>query len=91
MKDQTAAAAKRKPYGSEASSNTGGGYAGKPVDLAKETTGCALEIARRPKGERGFKILAKRWAVERTLGAAGQASQYERGCRRLRGRGFVWR
>ena len=63
----------------------GGGYAGKPVDLVKETAGCALEIVKRPKGERGFKILAKRRAAERTLGAAGQAS------RRLRGRGFDWR
>ena len=37
-----------------------GGYAGKLVKWAREEAGCALEIARRPKGERGFTVLPKR-------------------------------
>ena len=41
--------------------------AGKMVKWAREEAGCAPEIARRPKGERGFTILPKRWVVERTL------------------------
>ena len=44
-----------------------GGYAGKLVEWVREETGCALEIVRRPKGERGFTLLPKRWVVERTL------------------------
>ena len=44
-----------------------GGYAGKLVDWVREEAGCALEIVRRPKGERGFTVLPKRWVVERTL------------------------
>ena len=43
-----------------------GGYAGKLADWVKETTGCALEIARRRNGESGFEVLPQRWVVERT-------------------------
>ena len=40
---------------------------GELADRVKEATGCALEIARRPKGERGFTVLLMRWVVERTF------------------------
>ena len=44
-----------------------GGYARKPVDRVREDAGCALEIVRRAKGERGFTVLPKRWVVEKAL------------------------
>ena len=61
----------------------GGGYAGKPVDWVREEAGCELEIARRPKGERGFNLLAKRRVVERTLAWMGRHHRMSKDCERL--------
>ena len=49
----------------------------------KETASCALEIARRPKGERGFKILAKRRAAERMQAWLGRHRRMSEDCERL--------
>ena len=42
------------------------------MDRVEEATGCKLEIVKRPKGERGFKLLAKRWVAERTFARLGR-------------------
>lgn len=45
-----------------------GGYAGALEDWVREFTGWELEIVRRKDVERGFRVLPKRWIVERTFG-----------------------
>jgi len=44
-----------------------GGYAGALVGWAQELWRCALEIVRRPEAHT-FKVLPRRWVVERTFG-----------------------
>ena len=44
-----------------------GGYAGKLIDAAKELHGWTLTIIKRSDGVQGFKVLPKRWLVERTF------------------------
>jgi transposase len=44
-----------------------GGYAGKLVEWAKQTMRLALEIVRKPEGQRTFEVLPRRWVVERTI------------------------
>lgn len=44
-----------------------GGYAGKLVQWAKQTARLALEIVRKPEGQRTFEVLPRRWVVERTI------------------------
>lgn len=44
-----------------------GGYAGQLVDWAQEQ-GLTLEIVRRSDDVKGFKVLPRRWVVERTFG-----------------------
>ena len=48
-----------------------GGYAGKLLDWVRENAGCELAIVKRPKGERGFTLLPRRWVVERTFAWLG--------------------
>lgn len=43
-----------------------GGYAGKLVDRARETSGVGVEIVKKIEGQRGFAVLPHRWVVERT-------------------------
>ena len=45
-----------------------GAYSGELVDWAKERLGVDLIIVRRPKDAKGFKLLPRRWVVERTFG-----------------------
>lgn len=52
-----------------------GGYAGKLVDWMKclrARSGLRLEIVRRPDNLKGFKVLPRRWVVERTFGWLGR-------------------
>jgi transposase len=44
-----------------------GGYAGKLVTWAKTALSLALEIVKRPDDLHTFKVLPRRWVVERTL------------------------
>jgi len=44
-----------------------GGYAGKPVTWAKSQVRLGLEIVKRPDDLHTFKVLPRRWVVERTL------------------------
>jgi putative transposase len=43
-------------------------YGGKLVDWTTEHCPWELEIVRRPKDQKGFEVLPKRWVVERTFG-----------------------
>ncbi len=49
-----------------------GGYAGKLIEWVKEFGSWTLEIVRRCDDVAGFKILPRRWVVERTLGWLGK-------------------
>lgn len=44
-----------------------GGYAGKLVSWAKTVRRLVIEIVNKPAGQRGFTVLPRRWAVERTF------------------------
>jgi len=58
-----------------------GGYAGKLVEWAKDFCAIALTIVKRGT-EAGFKVLPRRWVVERTFGWLGRnrrmSKDYER-------------
>jgi len=49
-----------------------GGYAGKLVDWVLRKCGWVLEIVRRAENTVGFKVLPRRWVVERTFGWLGR-------------------
>jgi putative transposase len=51
-------------------------YEGELVEWVKTLAGWVLEIVKRPKEQKGFVVLSRRWVVERTLGWLGR-------CRRL--------
>ena len=57
-----------------------GGYAGKLTVWVGEKAGCELEIVRRAKGERGFKVLPRRWVVERTFAWLGNFRRLSKDC-----------
>ncbi|MGH3467521.1 MAG: IS5 family transposase [Thermocrispum sp.] len=44
-----------------------GGYAGRCVEFARRVLRIALEIVKKPDGQRTFEVLPRRWVVERTL------------------------
>jgi putative transposase len=45
-----------------------GGYAGKLINFVDRYYNCILEIVKRTDDLKGFKVLPKRWIVERTFG-----------------------
>lgn len=49
-----------------------GAYAGEFVEWARGFFGYLVEIVRRPKEQRGFVVLPRRWVVERTFGWLGR-------------------
>jgi putative transposase len=49
-----------------------GGYAGKLVEWVRSVCGRALEIVKRSDDVKGFKLLPRRWVVERTFGWLGR-------------------
>lgn len=59
-----------------------GGYAGKLIGWVKETCNWVLEIVKRSDAVKGFKLLPRRWVVERTFGWLGRyrrlSKDYER-------------
>jgi putative transposase len=59
-----------------------GGYAGKLIGWLLETCGWVLEIIKRTDAVKGFKLLPRRWVVERTFGWLGRyrrlSKDYER-------------
>jgi len=59
-----------------------GGYAGKLVDWVQSVCGWVLQIVKRSDQAKGFKLLPRRWVVERTFGWLGRfrrlSKDYER-------------
>jgi putative transposase len=53
-----------------------GAYGGELVEWVKRFLGWALEIVKRPKEQKGFVVLPRRWVVERTL--LGWLGRYRR-------------
>ena len=49
-----------------------GDYGGELVEWVKRFFGWVLEIVKRPKEQKGFMILWRRWVVEQTLGWLGR-------------------
>jgi putative transposase len=49
-----------------------GGYAGKLVGWVRSVCGWVLEIVKRSDDVKGFKLLPRRWVVERTFGWLGR-------------------
>jgi putative transposase len=47
-------------------------YGGELVEWVKAFSGWVLEIVKRPKGQKGFVVLPRRWVVERTIGWLGR-------------------
>jgi len=52
------------------------------VDWVRETLNIALDVVERPPGQKGFRVLPRRWVVERTFGWLGRyrrlSKDYER-------------
>lgn len=48
------------------------GYAGLLIDWVKHFIGCGLEIIKRCDHKAGFKVLPRRWVVERTFAWLGR-------------------
>jgi transposase len=44
-----------------------GGFAGRLLDWASHVLRTTIEVVRKPAGQRGFAVIPRRWAVERTL------------------------
>lgn len=59
-----------------------GGYRGKLIRWVKDTCQCMLKIVKRNDDLKGFKVLPRRWVVERTFGWLNRyrrlAKNYER-------------
>ena len=49
-----------------------GGYAGKLIEWVKKECGLVLEIVKRSDDVKGFKLLPRRWVVERTFAWLGR-------------------
>jgi len=50
-----------------------GGYAGQLIEWIKSWCGWTLEIVKKAADEAGFKLLPRRWVVERTFAWLGRA------------------
>lgn len=59
------------------------GYAGQLVDWARDKLGINLRISKKPPGHTGFKVLPRRWIVERSLSWTTQARRNVRDYERL--------
>lgn len=55
-----------------------GGYAGELVAWVQSFAGWVLEIVRRSDTAKGFKLLPKRWIVERTFGWLGRYRRHSK-------------
>lgn len=59
-----------------------GGYTGTRVDWVMQPGGFLLDLVNRPKDQKGFRVLPRRWVVERTFAWLGRyrrlSKDYER-------------
>ncbi len=62
-----------------------GGYAGKLVAFARYYLRIAVEVVRKPKGQRTFEVLPRRWVVERTLSWISRCRRLSKDYERLPG------
>jgi putative transposase len=60
-----------------------GGYAGKLIGWVQATCGWMLEIIKRSDAVKGFKLLPRRWVVERTFGWLGRSRRLSKDYERL--------
>lgn len=60
-----------------------GGYAGRAVAFARLMLRIALQIVRKPDGQRTFEVLPRRWVVERTLSWITRCRRLDRDYERL--------
>lgn len=60
-----------------------GGYAGRLVQWAMAAFRIAVEVVRKPAGQRGFEVLPRRWVVERTLAWITKCRRLDRDYERL--------
>ncbi len=49
-----------------------GAYAGEFIEWARSFFGYLVEVVKRPKEQKGFVVLPRRWVVERTFGWLGR-------------------
>lgn len=49
-----------------------GGYRGQLVEWVKQECGWRLEIVQKPMDQEGFRVLPRRWVVERTFAWLGR-------------------
>ena len=54
------------------------GYAGELVDWAAALLAITLTIVKRPAGQKGFFVLVRSWAVERSIAWLNQERPYAR-------------
>lgn len=47
-------------------------------DFVKQTLGFIIELVKRPRGTKGFKVLPKRWIVERTFAWLGRCRRHSK-------------
>lgn len=59
------------------------GHTGQLVDWARDKLGITLRISKKPPGQTGFKVLPRRWIVERSLSWTTQARRNVRDYERL--------
>jgi putative transposase len=66
-----------------------GGHAGQLIAWVQGHLGCLLEIVKRTDNVPGFKVLPRRWVVERTFGWFGRYRRLSRDYERLATSGEV--
>jgi len=66
-------------------------YRGKQLPAALADCGpWNIEIVERPKGEKGFQLLPRRWVVERTFAWLGRCRRLQRDCERSIESSLAW-
>jgi putative transposase len=66
------------------------GYKAHFVAWARAVTGWAVEVVVRPKEQRGFAVLPKRWIVERTFAWLGRCRRLSKDYEALPATGEAW-
>lgn len=67
-----------------------GAYAGKLMSWAKAFGGWTLEVVRKKKGQKGFRVLPRRWVVERTLAWISKCRRLSKDYETLSASGEAW-